>query len=406
VNVVVSIAGLAFLVLIHELGHFLVARAVGMRPRKFYLFFPPALAKTVRNGIEYGIGTIPLGGYVKIPGMHRPAARDLESHFAAAIDEAPWLDRPLAEVKRALTDGDLDRARDALPELTAALERAELSEHARRAAQNGLVDVGDALSSDAYWRAPAWKRIAVIVAGPATNLLFCVAMLAVVFAVGVPTDPTRVVDRVAAGTPAAAAGLEPGDEIVAVDGRETATFDDVSREIRGSGGRPIVVTVERDGRRVDLGPLAAEVVDGRYRIGFRPEPQYESYGAGGSITRAFEETGRVTVEIGKALGRLVTGSGREDVSSPIGIVQGSSEALEQGFRYYLGILALISLSLALMNLLPLLPLDGGHILFSVLEKVRRRAIAREAYERASVIGIALVLLLFVIGLSNDVGRLG
>jgi regulator of sigma E protease len=91
VNLVVAIAGLAFLILIHEAGHFFAARAVRMRPRKFYVFFPPALVKWQRNGIEYAIGSIPLGGYVKIPGMHRPAARDADAHFHRALDEAPWI---------------------------------------------------------------------------------------------------------------------------------------------------------------------------------------------------------------------------------------------------------------------------------------------------------------------------
>ena len=98
--------------------------------------------------------------------------------------------------------------------------------------------------------------------------------------------------------------------------------------------------------------------------------------------------------------------GREDISSPVGIVQGSSDAVDQGVESYLWVLGLISLSLALLNLLPLLPLDGGHIFFSLLEAVRGRAVAREVYERVSAIGIALVLLLFFIGLSNDVGRIG
>ncbi len=101
----------------------------------------------------------------------------------------------------------------------------------------------------------------------------------------------------------------------------------------------------------------------------------------------------------------MTGEGRDEVSSPVGIVQGSSEALDVGFRYYLGVLALISLSLALLNLLPLLPLDGGHIAFSLIEAIRRRAIPREAYERVSVVGIAIVLMLFVLGVTNDINRL-
>src|SRR5215207_5069288 len=90
-NILVAIGGLAFLILIHELGHFVTALAVKMRPRRFYIFFPPAIAKWKRNGIEYGIGSIPLGGYVKIPGMHRPAPTDVDVHFHRALDESPWL---------------------------------------------------------------------------------------------------------------------------------------------------------------------------------------------------------------------------------------------------------------------------------------------------------------------------
>ena len=113
----------------------------------------------------------------------------------------------------------------------------------------------------------------------------------------------------------------------------------------------------------------------------------------------------MTEATGSALARIVTGSSRDEVSSPVGIVQGSSQALDVDYRIYLRILALISLSLALLNLLPLLPLDGGHITFSLLEALRGRAIPRVAYERASAIGLALVLVLFFIGLTNDIGRL-
>ena len=88
-NFVVAVLGLAALILIHEAGHFFVARAVGMSPRKFYLGFPPALVKRMHNGIEYGIGTIPLGGYVKIPGMHRPAAGDVDDYFGPVLRELP-----------------------------------------------------------------------------------------------------------------------------------------------------------------------------------------------------------------------------------------------------------------------------------------------------------------------------
>ena len=124
-----------------------------------------------------------------------------------------------------------------------------------------------------------------------------------------------------------------------------------------------------------------------------------------AVGESLHLTWRVTREIGASLGRLVTGEGRKDISSPVGIVQGSSDAAKQGTESFLFVLGLISLSIALLNLLPLLPLDGGHIVFAVAEGVRGRAVRREIYERVSVVGIGIVLVLFVIGLTNDIGRL-
>ena len=402
----IGIAGLAFLIVIHEAGHFFVALAVRMRPRRFYLFFPPALVKRERNGIEYGIGSIPLGGYVKIPGMHRPAARDLDAHLERAYGEAPWIEREAEPVRVALASGRLDEAQEGLPALRAAIGKAKLSERAARSADRGVTDVEDALAPDAYWRAPAWKRIAVIAAGPVTNLVFAVLLLAIVFMLGVPSDPTREVDTVVPGRPAAAAGLRPGDTVVAVGARQTPTFEAVQRRIAATDGAAVTIVVDRDGERVTLGPIEPVREQGRWIIGFRPDVSEQAYSPPAAAREAITRTGEVTKMIGQSLGRIVTGSGRDEVSSPVGIVQGSSQALDVGFRYYLGVLALISLSLALLNLLPLLPLDGGHIAFSIVERVRGRAIPREAYERVSAVGIALVLMLFVIGLSNDIGRLG
>ena len=405
-SVFVAILGLAFLILIHEGGHFLVALAVKMRPRRFYIFFPPPLVRRVRNGIEYGIGTIPLGGYVKIPGMHRPAAGDLDAQLDRALRDAPWLAGQLEPVKRALEREDFASARARLGDLRTAVARANLAEPIRRQAERGIQDVDDALSDDAYWRAPAWKRIAVIAAGPLTNFVFAVALLAAVFALGVPV--TQHVASVVPGSPAETAGLRPGDEIVAIDGKEVTPVltDRVTSRIRATRGRPVALTVERAGERLELEPARARLDDGAYRLGFVLRTEKERYGVGRSVEFAFRETWAVIDATASALWRVVTPEGREQISSPVGIVQGSSQAIDVGFDVYLRILALISLSLAILNLLPLLPLDGGHIAFSLVERVRGRAIPRVAYERASVIGIALVLMLFFIGLSNDINRLG
>src|SRR5947208_11634602 len=109
-SVLIAILGLAVLVLIHEAGHFCTARAVGMKPRKFYIGFPPALAKVRRNGIEYGIGAIPLGGYVKIPGMHRPAPSDLDAYFGPALFHDTALVGPVERMKRHIGAGDFAEA--------------------------------------------------------------------------------------------------------------------------------------------------------------------------------------------------------------------------------------------------------------------------------------------------------
>jgi regulator of sigma E protease len=397
-----AIGGLAFLILIHEAGHFLVALAVRMRPRRFYIFFPPALVKRTWKGIEYGIGSIPLGGYVKIPGMHKPASRDLESHMARAIEEAPWLEADAAPVGRALAEDRLADARAGLQELRAAVRRADLSEPARRVAERGLTDVEDGLSRDAYWQAPTWKRVAVIFAGPGVNLIFAIAALTVVFMLGVPVDATRSVDAVTVDSPAARAGLRPGDRILAV-GSEQGPPEELADAIKASEGRQLTVRIEREGRVLEL-QARPEIREGDYRLGFSFGVREESYGPVESVGRAFDATWEVTKAIGGALGRIVTGSGRDEVASVVGITAVSSDAAEEGVDDFLLVLAFISLSLALLNLLPLLPLDGGHIAFSLAEWIRGRAIPREAYERVSAIGIAIVLFLFFIGLSNDIDR--
>ena len=414
-NSLIAILGLAFLVLVHEAGHFYTARLVGMRPRKFYVGFPPAIAKVKRNGIEYGIGAIPLGGYVKIPGMHRPAPSEVDAHFGRALGEAPQLIGPCERVKRLLAQGDFDAAAGGLEALRRAVEDTELSQGARSGVERGLTEIADGLGRDAYWRQRTWKKVAVIGAGPGTNLVFAIAMFALLLMTGPgrgtttvgEVEATRPVENPATKqvdqrpTPAARAGLLPGDRIVAINGKPVS-YVEMFEEINGSEGKPIVVSVVRDGRRVNLLPTRAfKDTDDRYRLGFRPA--FEDLPFLTAIGESFRLTGVVTKEIGGVLGRLVRGTGREEISSPIGIVRGSSSALDRGFETFLWVLGLISLSLALLNLLPLLPLDGGHIAFSLIEGIRGRSVGREVYERVSVVGIAVVLMLFFIGLSNDIG---
>jgi regulator of sigma E protease len=401
VTILVAILGLGLLILVHELGHFVVSLALGMRPRRFYIGFPPAIWKTTHNGIEYGIGAVPLGGFVKIPGMHRPAPVDVDTGLGRALGDAPELGGAANRLRGALAAGDHDAARDSVRVLRELVDERELDPRAASVAQRSLDDLDDALGPDAYWRAATWKRVAAIVAGPAANILLALVLFTGLYMTSVG-KATTTVDAISEGSPAQTAGLQAGDRIVSIDGTVVQP-EDVSRLITGSDGKPLVVVVERDGETVTLPPTAARQTDGAYRLGFilagegLPLPE-----AAGESTRL---TLDVTREIGAALGRLVTGEGRDDISSPVGIVQGSSDAAKQGTENFLFVLGLISLSIALLNLLPLLPLDGGHIVFAIAEGVRGRAVRREVYERVSVVGIGIAVLLFVIGLSNDIGRL-
>jgi regulator of sigma E protease len=397
-SLAVSIAGLAGLILIHELGHFLTAIATGMSPRRFYLGFPPAIVKMKRRGVEFGIGAIPLGGYVKIPGMHRPAPSDLQAAFGPAVQERPRLGRVVDRLQRLVGAGEMNEARRVLPELEEEVREENLSPAARRAAERGLGDLADGLGDDAYWRQRTWKKVAVIFAGPAANLLVAMVLFTGLlmhdaWQIGVRLDAapdnaaTTKIEEVLPSTPARLAGLRAGDRVIAVNGTPVSARRLLDM-IAASEGRPMQLTVRRGAATV-IAIVAAE------RRG------------GLSLPAAVERSGEITVRVSKEIAlffpRLATGEGASEVSSPVGITRVSSEALDQSFGDFVFVLGLISLSLALLNLLPLLPLDGGHIAFSIIEGIRGRALGRELYERVSVIGIAFVLVLFVIGLSNDVG---
>jgi regulator of sigma E protease len=215
---------------------------------------------------------------------------------------------------------------------------------------------------------------------------------------------TARVGSVVTGEPAMSAGLQPGDKIVAINSVIVNSPSQIPDRISNSEGAKLELLVQRHGELKTLKPVSARKRDGVYRLGFTLDG--EGLSPPSAFWNSIKLTGEVTKQIGVSLGNLVHGEGRKDISSPVGIVQGSSSALNEGVQNYLWVLGLISLSLALLNLLPLLPLDGGHIVFSIVEGIRGRAVKREIYERVSAVGIFLVVLLFFVGLSNDIGRLG
>ncbi len=388
-SISVAILSLAVLILVHEAGHFFVARAVGMTPRKFYIGFGPPLVKRVRGGVEYGIAALPLGGYVKIPGMHRPAPGDLRHSLKPEqqAELAPQLD-------------ELDAALERDDEPAALALATQLEPHLP--GNKMLEELEWALAPDAYWRQRVWKKVVVIAAGPLTNVAFAIVLLVVFFMLGA-FKSTRIVDSVLPKHPAAAAGLRAGDRILSIAGHPI-TPDTIPTAIMATHGRPFTFIVVRKGHRVTIGPLRARLDHGVYRIGFaiKGEP-----GPGDSFPTACWHAVRVvglfTSQTLTSLGGLFVGHGTKNVSSAVGIVRVTSQAFKQSLQEFLGIIAEINLALALLNLLPVLPLDGGHIVMSIVERVRGRAFSQVAYMRYSAIGLSLFIFLLYLGLRNDLG---
>ena len=361
-----AIGGFAMLVVLHEAGHFAAAKAVGMRVERFFLFFPPKLVSVRRGETEYGIGAIPLGGFVKITGMN-----------------------PEEEIPPEVEDR-------------------------------------------AYYRQPVWKRIFVIAAGPFVNIaLALILFFALAVGFGLDTGPTNTVGTVSPDLPAAKV-LQPGDKLIAVDGKRVAGLpperlaDSVRRQVgtHECAGQPTdgcvattaaTLKVIRDGEplTVRVKPVysAPEQVPGqpaiepRMVVGFGYEANRETVPAGEAASFAFDRLWYVTSQTATVFANIFNPEVRDQISGVVGATEVTRQSFEFDTRQAIGVLAVISLSLGLINLLPFLPLDGGHIFWALVEKIRGRPVALRIMERSGLVGFALVMILFVIGLENDIGRL-
>jgi regulator of sigma E protease len=272
--------------------------------------------------------------------------------------------------------------------------------------QKEVTRVSDDVDPRCYWRADVWRRVVVIFAGPFANIVTAVVILTAFFWSSPPQfKVTKTVDQIAASSPAKQSGLLKGDVILRVNGKVVSNSTQVSNAIQRPG--KVTLVVRRAGSVRTLAPATPKTgSDGRRYLGFVfgiAKDGTLHYGLTGSVHAAWDDLWYTTTATFSALGDIVSGGRRDQISSPVGIVQQSQTSFNEGV--YPRLLALISLSLAIFNLLPFLPLDGGHILFALIELFRRRPLAREIYERVSLIGIVAMLMLFAIGLSNDVGHI-
>jgi regulator of sigma E protease len=337
-TVVVAVLGLIFLIIVHELGHMLTAKALGVRVPEFGVGFGPALFKKKIGRTVYSFRVILLGGFAKMAGM-----------------------------------GDGEVGPDTFPA-----------------------------------KAP-WRRALIIFAGPFANILAAVAILAGVLMIsGAVTDVRPEVRQIEPGSMADRVGMHVGDRLVAIDGDRIKGWEGFTREVaERRPGEEISVTVERDGtERTFTGELGADPADqNRALVGVRPEVVKTRYGPLEALGLAVGQVVRVSGLLGVFLGELITGEEKlyENVTGPVGIASVGSISVEQGF--FPQLLALISVNLALFNLLPILPLDGGHLLFIAAEKVLGRPVSQETMGRIAALGIALVLMLFVFATYADLSKI-
>lgn len=366
-----TILGIMLLIVLHEAGHFAVAKATGMRVERFSLFFPPKLAGVKRGETEYMIGAIPAGGYVKITGMNPEEGREMDLRVAVR----------------------------------------------------------------AYFMQLPWKRIVTILAGPGVNLLIAFLLFWAVLFVGsfngaltlegvnpglrtVQATGSTTVAGVQAGRPAAAA-LRKGDHILAIDGRRVderqavqaiAAHRCAGKPTEGCRAtRPVVVSVQRGAKRLELAIVPRyDTKEARMLLGFMfAPPPVRSFGPLAAAGASLSEMWAMTTGTFKGLGKALTSSKqRKQISSIIGIGQVTEQAVAEGPGRALVVIGYVSLVLAVLNLLPFLPLDGGHVLWAVAEKVRGKRVSLTAMWRFSSVGIVLLMFLVISGFSNDIGRLG
>ena len=355
-NWILIFLGFCLLIILHEAGHFVAAKATGMRVERFFLFFGPTIWSIERGETEYGVKSIPIGGYVKITGM------------------------------------------------------------------NPEEDVPPEVAHRSYYRQDVWKRIVVIAAGPAVNIALAFAILFGVYWINGHAQINQSVAEVRKGSPAAKV-LEPGDEVVAVDGQRYPGLDTEDRLVRFG---KLVAAHKCEGKQVDgcvattpvrllvrrSGELKAITVYPRYDeeikralIGFSYGSENVEVGLGGAARDAGDAIWEVASTTPHVFTHLFESKQREQVSGVVGVSDVGHQVIETGWEKSLILLAIVSLSLGLVNLLPILPLDGGHIFWSLVEKIRGRPVSLRVMERATMVGIALVLMLFFLGLSNDIGRI-
>lgn len=341
---------LTVVVFVHEMGHYLVGRWCGIGVRAFSIGFGPELIGfNDRRGTRWKLCAIPLGGYVKFVG--------------------------------------------------------DMNATSSQPGEEELEKLSDSERSIAFHTQPVWKRAATVFAGPLFNFLLTIAVFAVLFMTFGRSVLEPAVAEVRPGSPAAEAGILPGDRFVSVDGAKVESFADVQRLVSGRAGDAITFVMLRDGKDVSVvaTPQLSEQEDALGNkvkiavIGVTTnkevgQPRHITYSPGGAVVAAVEATGQIIERTGLFMKRFVVG--REDkcqLGGPVKIAGMAGQAAKLGFEWLVQLAALLSVGIGILNLLPIPPLDGGHLLFYGIEAVIRRPVSERMMEAVYRTGMILVL---------------
>jgi regulator of sigma E protease len=427
---VIAVAiGLGVMVLVHEWGHFLVARLFGVRVEVFSIGFGPRIWGVRRGPTDYRLSILPLGGYVRMAGDNPAEERK--------GDPDEFLSKPRWQRVLIALAGPTTNFLMAVI-LTAALfvRGGQQPSYADKpvviagvmkdsAAQKGGIQAGDRIVSFAGVKNPTWDRVAlelalsapgrsepVVVERQGQQVPLSVASEPQPFtAIGYPAEPA-VIGVVSPGLPAEKAGLAPGDTILSVDGETLASPYQLSDMIQRSQGQPMTLEVSRGGgiQKIVLMPTWGDPGDGtaRWEIGitYRFTTSPKRYSPPIAMVKAAEFHVILATKLVYLVGQLFTGRvSLKQVQGPLGIVQASSQAAKRGFGDLISLMALVSLNLGILNLLPIPILDGGHILMLGIEGLLRHDISLKIKERVVTVGMVFLLLVFLIVMYNDVLRL-
>lgn len=358
-TVVAFLLVLGPLVFLHELGHYLAGRWFGVKAEEFSIGFGREIAGfTDRRGTRWKFGWLPLGGYVRFAGDMNPASQP----------SPEWLALPAAE-----------RART-------------------------------------FQAKPLWQRAIIVAAGPVANFLIAILILsAFALAFGANRTPS-IVGSVLPGSAAEAAGLKAGDRIVSLGGRTMATYGDMVEYTQLRPNEPVRIAFERSGERLTVDAVIGERTEAdrfgnQYRIGrlgIGPStPVHESVGLLEAPLIGLDTTADIVRMTFDGLGQIITGRRPvAELGGPLKIAQVSGERLAMGPTEFVFLIALISINLGFINLLPVPVLDGGHLLFYAVEAVRRRPVEPQVMEWAFRGGLIAILALMLLVTFNDLGSLG